>query len=285
MAKKVDEIVAFADIGEFIHQSVKLYSSGMFARLAFAVATSVKPDILIIVEALSVGDGAFARKSFERIMELNDTGCTIVFCSHTHYQVEMICSKALWLSDGMINSYGTTAETIKAYEHFMLSKNPSRIPQNEYPVSSIPENSARLDDFAISVNDIRMPKGEIPIVQSCQESLSIRASWISDFSIPPPSFAVTIHAADGRMVGSAGSHIDGIIFPRDPNGKSEGEICFPDLPLLKGEYEIELYLLCEKGVMFYDQRIPAARICVVQPSTNVEQGLVHLPRKWRKIQE
>src|SRR4051794_9038362 len=85
--ERLADILAFADIGDFVHQPVKTYSTGMFMRLAFAVATAVEPDILVIDEALSVGDGAFARKSFERIMKLREAGKTILFCSHSMYQV------------------------------------------------------------------------------------------------------------------------------------------------------------------------------------------------------
>ena len=91
--ERLDAILAFADIGRFINQPVKTYSSGMFVRLAFAVATSVEPDILVIDEALSVGDGAFARKSFDRIMELKEGGATILFCSHSMYHIQALCSR------------------------------------------------------------------------------------------------------------------------------------------------------------------------------------------------
>ncbi len=112
---KLDDILSFADIGDFIHQPVKTYSSGMFMRLAFSVATSVEPDILVIDEALSVGDGAFARKSFDRIMRLKDAGKTILFCSHSMYQVEALCSRALWIEAGAVRMIGSAAEVTSAY--------------------------------------------------------------------------------------------------------------------------------------------------------------------------
>ncbi len=97
-----DDIVAFAGVEAFMEKPVKTYSSGMFMRLAFAVATCVEPDILIIDEALSVGDGAFARKSFDRIMQFREAKKTILFCSHSLYQVEKICDRVIWLDQGRI---------------------------------------------------------------------------------------------------------------------------------------------------------------------------------------
>lgn len=113
--ERLDGILEFADIGEFVHQPVKTYSSGMFVRLAFAVATSVEPEILVIDEALSVGDGAFARKSFDRIMALRDSGVTIVFCSHSMYQVEALCERAIWLEGGQLKMIGQAAAVTSAY--------------------------------------------------------------------------------------------------------------------------------------------------------------------------
>jgi len=114
--ERLDSILAFADIGQFIHQPVKTYSSGMFVRLAFAVATSVEPDILVIDEALSVGDGAFARKSFDRIMDLKDKGATILFCSHAMYHVQALCSRALWLEGGRMRMWDDAPRVTAAYE-------------------------------------------------------------------------------------------------------------------------------------------------------------------------
>ncbi len=100
MDKRLDEIVAFADIGEFVNQPVKTYSSGMFARLAFAVSINVEPDILIIDEALSVGDLFFQNKCFQKLEELKEKGVTILFVSHDIASVRQMCSRALWIDRG-----------------------------------------------------------------------------------------------------------------------------------------------------------------------------------------
>ena len=100
MDGRLEQIVNFADIGEFIHQPVKSYSSGMFARLAFAVAINVEPDILIVDEALSVGDIFFQNKCFKKFDELKEKGVTILFVSHDIGSVRQMCSRALWLEHG-----------------------------------------------------------------------------------------------------------------------------------------------------------------------------------------
>ena len=102
MESKVDEIVAFADIGDFVHQSVKMYSSGMFARLAFAVAINVEPDILIIDEALSVGDASFKRKCFARMEVIRSKGTTIFFVSHSEGQIVELCNRAIFIHNGQL---------------------------------------------------------------------------------------------------------------------------------------------------------------------------------------
>ena len=110
-----ESIVAFSGIREFIDQPVKTYSSGMYVRLAFSIATSANPDILVIDEALSVGDGAFAKKSFERIMQLKAQGTTVLFCSHSMYQVESFCDRAVWLDHGHVKMEGAASNVVAAY--------------------------------------------------------------------------------------------------------------------------------------------------------------------------
>src|SRR5204862_8336036 len=115
MQARLDEIVDFAEIGDFIDLEVKHYSSGMYTRLAFAVATAVDPDILITDEVLAVGDEAFQRKCMERIYRFRQIGKTIVFVSHALETVRQLCDRAVWLDRGVARAVGPAGEVIDAY--------------------------------------------------------------------------------------------------------------------------------------------------------------------------
>ena len=106
LKQKYDEIVAFSELGEFIHQPIKTYSSGMMMRLAFSVATIVEPEILIVDEILAVGDASFQQKSRARMLELMKGGTTVLFVSHTMSQIREMCDRVLWLDHGQIKMLG-----------------------------------------------------------------------------------------------------------------------------------------------------------------------------------
>jgi lipopolysaccharide transport system ATP-binding protein len=112
---KLEQIIAFADIGDHVHQPVKTYSSGMFARLAFSVTIHVEPDILIVDEALSVGDAWFQHKSMARMRKLMESGCTVLFVSHSIDAVRALCDHAIWIEAGKVKMQGGVTEVTNAY--------------------------------------------------------------------------------------------------------------------------------------------------------------------------
>ena len=122
MNKKFDEIVEFSEIGDFIDVPVKNYSSGMKSRLAFSIATSVNPDILILDEVLSVGDASFQRKSKERMRNLMDNDVSLLFVSHSISQVRDLCDRAIWLDHGNIVADGEVNEICDRYMKFVDQK-------------------------------------------------------------------------------------------------------------------------------------------------------------------
>ena len=116
LREKYNEIVEFSELGEFIDAPIRNYSSGMLARLAFSVATVVKPEILIVDEILSVGDAAFQEKSRKRMLELMGGGTTVLFVSHSIQQVREMCSRVLWLEQGKVKMLETVEDVCNAYE-------------------------------------------------------------------------------------------------------------------------------------------------------------------------
>jgi ABC-2 type transport system ATP-binding protein/lipopolysaccharide transport system ATP-binding protein len=122
--QKFDQIISFAELQEFVEAPMRTYSSGMWARLGFAVATDVQPDVLILDEILAVGDEAFQRKSFGRIQQFRDQGTTIFLVSHSMDSIESMCQRAAWLNHGKIMALGDTPEVIKAYRQGQSAEHP-----------------------------------------------------------------------------------------------------------------------------------------------------------------
>lgn len=116
------DIERFAEIGQFIHQPVKTYSSGMYVRLAFAIAASVEPDILVIDEALAVGDAVFQHRCLRRINELHDRGCTVLFVSHDTNAVRALCDRAILLNAGRMIADGTPADVLNDYQRIVMER-------------------------------------------------------------------------------------------------------------------------------------------------------------------
>ena len=116
-----EDIIEFADIGEFIYQPVKVYSSGMKARLGFAISVNINPDILVIDEALSVGDPTFTQRCLDKMKKFRDSGKTIFFVSHSLPQVASFCNKVMWLEYGVMKAYGLSEEVLPMYERFLIS--------------------------------------------------------------------------------------------------------------------------------------------------------------------
>lgn len=121
LRSRYDEIVAFAELEDFIYQPIKTYSSGMMMRLAFSVATLVDPEILIVDEILAVGDERFQKKSYERMMNLMQGGTTVLMVSHNLDKIREMCTRVLWLDHGSVRMDGATEEVCDAYHQSLLA--------------------------------------------------------------------------------------------------------------------------------------------------------------------
>jgi lipopolysaccharide transport system ATP-binding protein len=282
--ERFEAIVDFSGIRDFIDQPVKTYSSGMYVRLAFSVATSVDPDILIVDEALSVGDGEFARKSFDRIRAMKEAGKTILFCSHTLYQVEAFCDRVLWLDRGRLMNLGDPQDVVQCYSNILQDNTEpedtsSTVSPSDFKstiVTPAPEGHARLNGIKVIVDGKEFSNLE---VMSSMSDVSITVSFISDPNLPCPSIAAGFMFPDSRVVASASTHFDKIMVNRTENGCGKVDLVFPKLSLLKGNYWVAAYLLCENGIHVYDCVNFVTEIKVRQ--ANLEQGIVSLTHFWK----
>jgi len=159
IAARFDDIAAFADIGEFIEQPVKSYSSGMYIRLAFAVAINVTPDILVIDEALSVGDEAFQRKCYARINAIRDAGATVLFVSHSAGTVIELCDRAILMDRGEVLAHGTPKFVVSRY-HKLIYASAERAAAIREGIRE--ENAARLKSHHVEDNTGAEPASESP---------------------------------------------------------------------------------------------------------------------------
>ena len=276
---RMDDILAFADIGEFIEQPVRTYSTGMFMRLAFAVATSVEPDVLVIDEALSVGDGAFGRKSFDRIMGMKDAGKTILFCSHSTYQVEAMCSRALWIDRGTVRMSGPASEVTAAYTALLNHEGRAHAHLDLLPAATAlaaAPGTGRI--VRIKAQADGGAEGSELAVRSGETNVDIHIGFVIDPDLPVPSVAVGISDASGLTVASAGSHNDGVSLRMDAQGRGQVSLRLERLPLLKGLYTVTCFLASEDALHIYDQVLHAITLNVTQ--RGFEQGLVSLPHRW-----
>ena len=298
-----ESIVEFSGIREFIDQPVKTYSSGMYVRLAFSIATSANPDILVIDEALSVGDGAFAKKSFERIMQLKAQGTTVLFCSHSMYQVESFCDRAVWLDHGQVQMEGPASNVVAAYtdslraevgEGALYAAVTMASPHGEADAKDI----GNLDSNALvtlATNATTAPTGLTRILGievsadgvlgrelqavSLQSNVQITVRFESDPTQPCPTFATGFALPDGQIFTSAYTLFDGVTIERDAQGRGQATVVFEKLPLMKGRFSIGAYLFDERALHVYDVVLQAATVVVTQPG--VHQGFVQLPHRWQ----
>ena len=160
-----NDIIQFSELDYFIDRPVKTYSSGMFVRLAFSIATMVRPDILIIDEALSVGDMAFQKKCVQRMNEFREQQKTMVFCSHSMFHVQELCDIAIWLDKGKIREIGDSEKVVGHYEDFCNSKKSYNSIREDIPTGSASsqaaEHNVKLQDCRITALTVKSPSGEL----------------------------------------------------------------------------------------------------------------------------
>lgn len=240
--RRFEEIVDFAELSHFIDTPVKHYSSGMFVRLGFAVASCIEPDILLVDEVLAVGDAAFRQKCMKRIQSLIDQGTSILFVSHNLYMVQAICQKSLYLKKGMVQRFGDTKDVIEAYENDLHVERASKFDFTD--VQKHDQDS----DIEITKIEILSLTGEKQNYYFSDQCVKIQVYYVAYRDFPKINMSVFVIRSDGLTCFMLRTKLHN--FNLDvKRGVGTVAVNLEPLQLITGMYFIEAWFLDEADSM------------------------------------
>lgn len=231
---RFEAIVEFADLGRYIDTPLKRYSSGMFARLGFAVAAHVDPDVLLVDEVLSVGDVAFQDRSIRKMLSFRDTGQAILFVSHNLSAVEMMCQRAIWLEHGQVRQAGPTAEVVRSYLDAVdegLVTRASKTGGDGQPGAEADE------DVEVAEVTVRDGAGDACSDFDFGAPLGVLVRCVAHRDVHDVQLTVTVRGDYGPLFGARS-----VVYPIWRRGSHGVECVFDELPLLPGLYRLEVEL-------------------------------------------
>ena len=300
-----DDIVEFAELGQFIDNQVKFYSSGMYVRLGFAVAVNVDPDVLVVDEVLAVGDERFQRKCMDRIKKFQREGRTILFVSHSPDQVRAICDRAVVLSDGVMVGMGPPGEAVRIFREALMEAGdvlalgggeappepaPGPAPAPAVLPASIQVTAADLgsqgggtSDDASSSRPVRITEVTpfYPEVNERRyllpgETLVVRVAYQAAVPAEGVVFSAEVRAEDGSVLFRTDTDILGLDYDC-PAGPGAIDFHFESLPLFDGTYDVNVGVLTQRGGLLCDWRDPGCQFEVMNPGKST--GVVAMPVK------
>ncbi|MFI3220449.1 MAG: ABC transporter ATP-binding protein [Methylococcales bacterium] len=279
--KKFDRIAAFADIGDFIDQPVKTYSSGMYARLAFSASMFVDPDILIIDEILAVGDAPFQAKCMRAFHKLRDDGCSIIIVSHDSYMIKNFCQRALYLRKGDFIGFGESAAIVDQYnveiENALVQSLSSATTNNDSP-EVIDVEATGMGLFKISSIDLLDSTGQPTSTVYTGETMTIsfRYATLAQQS-PKVTFVVNLYRHDGLYICGTTTLMDAHP-PFSVGSSGNVRVTFPAVRLLAGQYIWRVAINDERAFGVLSE---ANQVCGFEVIDQLEAvGLFNLERAW-----
>jgi lipopolysaccharide transport system ATP-binding protein len=264
----------FAELGEFFDRPVRTYSSGMVLRLAFAVATHVDADVLIVDEALAVGDGYFQKKSIDHITEFHRKGGTLLFCSHALYYVALLCDEAIWLKNGRVAAQGAALPVVRSYEAFLQER------ERALADGPPPASDARTDGrkparlTGVLLHD---GSGYARTEFASGETVAVDLEFETEDPALRFHLRVGVDREDGVQVFAADTRHEPWA-PLTGRRRYRLRLAFPELPVAQGDFRVYAYLGDESALHVHDVRILRPGFSVVAPEYVV--GLLRPRHVW-----
>jgi len=258
IARRFDDIVAFAELGQFIDEPVKTYSSGMYMRLGFAVAINVDPDVLLVDEVLAVGDEGFTHKCLEKFAEFRRRGKTIVLVTHTLDLVTRFCDEALWLDGGKVCGSGDPKRVVDAYLLEVANS------ENRTSTEAVPEpgpqpgsnGAGRWGSREAEIEQVELVRadGQVAHVFESGHPMRIRVRVRAPQPLNDFVFGIGIFTADGVCCFGTNTHIEGSV-PRELSGSGEFTVDIDRLDLVAGAYRLDVAVHRQDGVPYDYHRL------------------------------
>lgn len=279
---RYETIVSFSELGDFIERPVKTYSSGMYVRLGFAVAASVDPDIMIIDEALSVGDEHFKGKCTNRLNELREAGKTVVFVSHDMGAVKAMCQQVVLMDQGEILAQGTAEKVADQYLKRAHARGNERLSALDRGTSEYP----RWGSGEVEVTRVEMvgADGQPSHVFRTNERFAVRLHYRVQRPCPQPVFGVGLYRSDGTYVNGSNHAwrekplvLEGL----EPGEEGLVEMACERLPLLRGQYYLTTFLYdhSKAAPTAVDHREHVLTFEVLDADIH-QHGMLFLPSVW-----
>ncbi len=280
MEDKFPRIVDFAELGDFIEAPIRTYSSGMLARLGFAVATDSQPDILIVDEILSVGDEAFQHKSYERILSIKAQGATILLVSHSMGMIESMCQRAAWLDHGQIMSMGPSKEVIDRYLGRVSEEENRQLIEDSHHETITKDR----DYKAVEIRQVKILNSQNNEQQVFHtgESMAVQIEYQANESIDSLEVGIAINRSDGVHITGPNTTYSGLDI-KVRSGPGGVVYTVPSLPLMEGMYQISVALVNRQGNKMLDlqDKLYVFRINNRGHHVRERYGLMTLGGEWR----
>lgn len=276
-----DDIVEFSGVGKFIDSPVKVYSSGMYVRLGFAVAVHVNPEILIIDEVIAVGDEEFQRRCFEHIYQLRAQGVTIVLVSHSLGLIQTMCDHAAWFDHGQLRSVGTAVQVVGDYLKSVNSDEETRMAEQELPEGVTVDAGTRRGSGELRFTDVAITdaSGTRTMFGQTGKPMAVRLSYEVNEPVDDPVFAVSLRHENGTLISLTTTSAHGIRTGRLTTAGTV-ELKIPELALLSGDFFVSAYLIDKTHSHVFDEVDRAFPFHVRSPGVAGHEGLLELNATW-----
>jgi ABC-type polysaccharide/polyol phosphate transport system ATPase subunit len=277
-----DEIVEFAGLQSFIDSPVKVYSSGMWVRLGFAVAVHVRPDILMIDEIIAVGDEEFQRRCFDHLFKLRrDDGVTIVLVSHMLSIMQTMCDRVAWLDHGELQGIGSSNDMVRAYLGSVDDAEAERLADHEGHEVTEAESAPRHGSREIEITHFEVLGADgVPVVMpESGDSTIFRVHYMAHEPVEHPRFGIEFQTENGVVVSGRTSTDDGIVTGRVV-GAGHVDCIVDALPFNQGVLLVTVSITDEREMHTYDHLFQGYELRVRSDSGAEERGLVRLRGRW-----